>query len=65
VDPVAVEVARENLAINHVADRISIIEAQPAQLAGRNFDVVVANLTAEVIVDLMGDLALCVKQDGG
>jgi len=64
VDPVAVEVAGENLAINHVADRISIIEAQPAQLAGRNFDVVVANLTAEVIVDLMGDLAPCVKQDG-
>ena len=64
VDPVAVEVARENTAINRVTSRISVHEKQPGDLAGQRFDVVVANLTAEVIVDLMGELAACLKHDG-
>jgi ribosomal protein L11 methyltransferase len=64
VDPVAVEVARENVAINCVTDRVSVMEGQPGNFAGQGFDVVVANLTAEVIVDLMEELAACVRQDG-
>lgn len=64
VDPQAVEVARENVAINGVSDSIELSEAQPLDLAGRGFDVVVANLTAEVIVDLTRDLANCLAGNG-
>lgn len=64
VDPQAVEVARENTAINNVSDRIELHEGQPRQFTGREFDVVVANLTAEVIVDLMNDLAACLAPRG-
>lgn len=64
VDPQAVEVARENTAINNVSDRIELYEGQPRQFAGEGFDVVVANLTAEVIVDLMDDLAACLAPKG-
>ena len=64
VDPVAVEVARENIAINRVTNQVSVLEEQPGNLGGQIFDVVVANLTAEVIVDLMGELANCVKPEG-
>src|SRR5262245_52943127 len=64
VDPQAVEVARENLAINGVADSVVLLEAQPRKLADQRFDVVVANLTAEVIVDLMTDLRKCLEADG-
>lgn len=64
VDPQAVEVARENVAINGVSDSIELSEAQPRDLAGRGFDVVVANLTAEVIVDLTPDLANCLAGNG-
>jgi len=64
VDPVAVEVARENTAINRVTNQISVHEMQPGNLAGQSFDVVVANLTAEVLVDLMEKLAACMKPDG-
>jgi ribosomal protein L11 methyltransferase len=64
VDPQAVEVARENTEINKVSDLIELREAQPGQFAGEGFDVVVANLTAEVIVDLMNDLAACLAPRG-
>ena len=64
VDPLAIEVARENVAINGVSDSIELSEAQPRDLAGRSFDVVVANLTAEVIVDLTRDLADCLASNG-
>lgn len=64
VDPQAVEVAGENTTINNVSDRIELREAQPRDFAGQRFDVVVANLTAEVIIDLMIHLAACVAPDG-
>jgi ribosomal protein L11 methyltransferase len=64
VDPQAVEVARENTAINNVSDLIELNEGQPSDFRGHAFDVVVANLTAEVIVDLMSDLAACLAQRG-
>jgi ribosomal protein L11 methyltransferase len=64
VDPVAVEVARENVSINEVADLVEIREGQPGQMAGQMFDMVVANLTAEVIIDLMADLTGCLTESG-
>jgi ribosomal protein L11 methyltransferase len=64
IDPQAVEVARENLGINGVSGSIDLREGHPGNLAPRQFDVIVANLTAEVIVDLMTDLTACLTSKG-
>jgi len=64
VDPLAVEVARENLEINGVASTIELIVAQPGDLGAQEFGVVVANLTAEVIMDLVADLIHCLACEG-
>ena len=64
VDPQAVVVAAENTAINNVADRIELLTGQLVDLDGQRFSIVVANLTAEVIVDLMPDLSKCVDRNG-
>jgi ribosomal protein L11 methyltransferase len=64
VDPQAVEVARENIVINGVSGCIELLEGQPSNVAGQAFNVVVANLTAEVVVELMADLARCLATDG-
>jgi ribosomal protein L11 methyltransferase len=64
IDPLAVEVARENIEINQAAQAITIREGQPAHYRGRAFDVVVANLTAEVIMALTADLVGCVAKPG-
>jgi ribosomal protein L11 methyltransferase len=64
VDPQAVEVARENIAINGVSSSIELLEGQPHNLTDQQFNVVVANLTAEVIVDLLADLSRCLASEG-
>lgn len=64
VDPQAIGVARENIAINGVSTSVELVEGQPLNHSGQSFDVVVANLTAEVIVALMDDLAGCLASAG-
>ena len=64
IDPQAVTVARENIEINHATGSIEILEGQPGDYVGRAFDIVVANLTAEVIISLASDLVGCLALSG-
>jgi ribosomal protein L11 methyltransferase len=64
VDPLAVQVASQNVVINRVSGSVDVMEGQPRDFVDQGFDVVVANLTAEVIIDLIGELAGCVKARG-
>ncbi len=63
IDPLAVDVARENAEINRVSN-LDIFAGQPKDCRDRKFDMVVANLTAEVIIDLMDDLVACLSDSG-
>ncbi|HMV49315.1 MAG TPA: 50S ribosomal protein L11 methyltransferase [Blastocatellia bacterium] len=54
-DPEAVEVARENLEINGVAEEIELEVNKLSAYQGRDFDTVLANLTADVIIPLAPD----------
>ena len=63
VDPVALKVARENLRCNHVQEAVHLSEAKLGRIR-RSFRVVVANLTAETIIDLAGPLKDKVALDG-
>ncbi|HET8564333.1 MAG TPA: 50S ribosomal protein L11 methyltransferase [Candidatus Binatia bacterium] len=53
-DPVALKVARENIHLNDVDGKIFLLSK--LSNVGRSFDVVVANLTAQTISDLAGQL---------
>src|SRR5262249_9783200 len=64
IDPLAVEVATENIGINQVAKVIDVSEGTPDKFAGSDFDVVIANLTAEVIIELMQELTACLRLAG-
>lgn len=64
VDPQAVEVARENTEINDASNSVEVVEGGPRGFVGGAFDAVVANLTAEVIISLIDDLAGCVSGSG-
>jgi ribosomal protein L11 methyltransferase len=63
VDPVALQAARENLRCNHVQKTIHLSEARLGRIR-KSFPVVVANLTAETIIDLAGALESRVAPKG-
>ncbi len=64
VDPEAIEVALENATINGVADEIEIEVNKLSSYHGQDFDVVLANLTADVIIPLAADFARVIKPAG-
>jgi ribosomal protein L11 methyltransferase len=64
VDPEAVEVANENAAINGVADEIELEVNKLSSYQGQGFDVVTANLTADVIENLASDFPQVIKPQG-
>jgi len=64
VDPEAIEVARENAEINGVADALEIEVNKLSSYAGQEFDVVLANLTADVIIPLAAGFPAAMKPQG-
>jgi ribosomal protein L11 methyltransferase len=64
VDPEAIEVARENAAINGVADEIEIEVNKLSSFHGQEFDVALANLTADVIIPHAEDFVQVTKPQG-
>ena len=64
VDPEAVAVALDNAAINGVADEIEIEVNKLSSFHGQEFDFVLANLTADVIIPLSSDFPQVLKPQG-
>jgi len=64
VDPEAVEVAIENAAINGVAEEIEIEVNKLSSYQGQEFDLVLANLTADVIIPLSPEFPQVLKPQG-
>jgi ribosomal protein L11 methyltransferase len=64
VDPEAIDVARENAAINDVAEAIELEVNKLSFYQGQEFDVLLANLTADVIEKLANDFPLVAKPQG-
>jgi ribosomal protein L11 methyltransferase len=64
IDPQAVEVARDNVSANRVQESVEVTEGGISVVSGKVFKVVVANLTAEVLVDLAQKLAASIAPGG-
>jgi ribosomal protein L11 methyltransferase len=61
IDPEAIEVALENAEINRVGEDIEIEVNKLSAYQGQEFDVVMANLTADVIIPLAPDFPAVMK----
>ncbi|MGD9367358.1 MAG: 50S ribosomal protein L11 methyltransferase [Desulfobacteraceae bacterium] len=65
LDPLAVEVARKNLAQNHIdPSTMELTVGDLTQTVTRTYDVVVANILAEVIFELLDNMASVVRPGG-
>jgi ribosomal protein L11 methyltransferase len=65
LDPLSVEVAQKNLVQNHIdPSTVGLTVGNLMQPVTRTYDVVVANILAEVILELLDDVASAVKPGG-
>ena len=66
VDPVAIEVARANLAANGLEDCVTLVETSgfdDSRLAGP-FDLVLANILRDPLLGMANDMALALREGG-
>jgi ribosomal protein L11 methyltransferase len=64
VDPVAVDIARENFERNGLAGQIEIAVGSAQAAGGRRWDIVIANILAHILIDIMPDLATAIAPGG-
>ncbi|MBM3460451.1 MAG: methyltransferase domain-containing protein [Armatimonadetes bacterium] len=64
IDPVALDNARENLALNGVADRVEVVCGSLDAVREAGFDGIVANIQTNVLVPLLGDLRGRLRRGG-
>lgn len=64
VDEVAVRVAEENVERNGLIDRVETAVGSAAESGGRQWPLVVANILAHILIDIMPDLAAALSPDG-
>lgn len=63
ISDVAVEVAHENVVANHLAGRITTRVGSIRSVAGRQFELILANIIASVLIDLATPLVMTLRQD--
>lgn len=61
ISEVAVRVARENVAINHLTHLVRVGEGSIEAVAGERFDLILANIIASVLADLAPQLAAALR----
>jgi ribosomal protein L11 methyltransferase len=64
IDPIAVAVARENLLANRVADRVRVSRGAGVGSVPARCDVIVANIIAETIADLLPEVRTRIASGG-
>lgn len=64
LDPVAVQVAEENVELNGVSDKITVRANDLLKGVEEKFDIVVANILAEIILLMVGSAREVLKPDG-
>lgn len=64
LDPVAVQVAQENIDLNGVQDTVTVRANDLLKGVDATYDVVVANILAEIILLMVGDAKRVLKPDG-
>ena len=67
IDPVAVRVAQDNIQINGEEDKVSCAESDllvDVSLEGGQYDIICANIVADIIIRMSSDVAAYLKDDG-
>lgn len=64
IDPVAVKVAKENAEMNNIGEKITFIEGDLCEKINGKYDIVCANIVADVIISLLENVDVFMKESG-
>ncbi len=64
LDPAALEVARENVVLNGLEDKIQLLQGDLTEGLDVKADIVAANLMADLVIRLSAHVSLCMKPNG-
>lgn len=64
IDPLSVKIAGENAALNGIVDKFGVICGNLADEVSGEFDIISANIVADIIITLLPDAEKLLKKDG-
>jgi ribosomal protein L11 methyltransferase len=64
IDTMAVRIAQENISLNGVADKVRVEAGNLGEALKGQADMIMANIIADVIIDLLPELPALLKQEG-
>jgi len=64
IDPIAIEVGRANIALNQLTENVTIVEGDLTKGITFTADMVVANLMADLVILLSGDVGKHISDEG-
>lgn len=64
IDPLSVKAAKENADLNGVADRLNVKLGNLLDQVNGQYDIITANIVADVIISLLADIKPFMKSDG-
>ncbi len=63
-DPLATENTVENIRLNHVEDKISVITGELDDVPKKNYDLILANINKNILIDISGKLHEYIMNNG-
>ncbi len=64
IDPVCIDVSKENIRLNSIGDKVQVYKGDLFEFVDDKADLIVSNIIAETIIDMVKELHIYLKNDG-
>lgn len=64
IDPVCIDVSKENIRLNSIDDKVQVYKGDLFEFVDDKADLIVSNIIAETIIDMVKELHIYLKNDG-
>ncbi len=64
IDELSVKISKENIALNGLTEKISVKQGDLLDTVGGTYDIIIANIVADVIISLFGSVKPFLKPEG-
>ncbi len=64
IDELSVKISKENISLNGLTEKISVKQGDLLDTVGGTYDIIIANIVADIIIQLFGSVKPFLKPDG-